>query len=600
MKKLVSFAFVAFLLVSVLGIFSSVSAGSTLNKVVYGYGAMDETSLAKYRADCASRSGTFNECGSFCSDGEDCIKACAYTCEGIPLVKKSDVSYKMRSEKGKIEVEYLGGTAGSEKEYTLKYEEGDESTFQSDLKIKGVSEDKIKVELTHGKEKEVSVLPEDAVKKVFGDEALLDKTVKLEEKVYKNVPRVVYNIDGKHEGKFLGLFKIAARYQGSVDATTGDVLEWDGPWWAFLITGEPDKPIVKGVNEVEVEEESEVFDFNSCFKKTGISTDGIPSECTYQGRTYAEGKPGYKGGDEDVSDYDSCVAAGNLIQETAPPRCMDKNGKTYVQGAGVAFVTIKKTISSFESCMKAGNPVMESYPRQCMTSEGVVFVEMSNSIIPGDSTKNLGAEGVVFSGQTFTGFSGQEVSIGSVSSDKVKLVVKPANTQSKSLVEDTGFLSEGDTYTSRLGTGFSFLVKDIVYAPGASKVVLVRIITDYSSCLASGVKIEKTDKYPFTCKANGITYKRAEFSDSILLPEVKDYVTCVAAGNIIRDEDLKCVTSEGVVYMRDLSSLRPTIGWDYDSCVENGGVIGEFTPQCEIPPCTMVSTCTIREKTYRR
>ncbi|MEM4366749.1 MAG: hypothetical protein QW035_01300 [Candidatus Anstonellales archaeon] len=41
----------------------------------------------------------------------------------------------------------------------------------------------------------------------------------------------------------------------------------------------------------------------------------------------------------------------------------------------VTFVVTKENVSDFESCAAAGYPIMESYPRQCRASDGRLFVE---------------------------------------------------------------------------------------------------------------------------------------------------------------------------------------------------------------------------------
>jgi hypothetical protein len=50
------------------------------NKIVYS----PEQNIDNLRIDCNARGGTFNECGSSCSDdAEVCVMMCALTCEGL-------------------------------------------------------------------------------------------------------------------------------------------------------------------------------------------------------------------------------------------------------------------------------------------------------------------------------------------------------------------------------------------------------------------------------------------------------------------------------------------------------------------------------------
>ena len=60
-------------------------------------------------------------------------------------------------------------------------------------------------------------------------------TIKLKEKVHKNIPRVVYNAEFNEHGRFLGVFKLAMRVNADVDPQTGELLGINRPWWAFLV-----------------------------------------------------------------------------------------------------------------------------------------------------------------------------------------------------------------------------------------------------------------------------------------------------------------------------------------------------------------------------
>jgi hypothetical protein len=298
--------------------------------IIYGPKGVSQDSLDKYRSHCASVGGRFNDCESTCDvpsswDVSDvigplpsspCFSGCdSIRCEYVPKIDK--------------EIEYEYDSDNEKRKYKVKYKDGDEYEIESELKIKDVKEEKIRVEDSHGNIRVVDVLPEDAVNAVF-DSDVENVEIKIEEKVHNNVPKVVYKVNAEnHNGRFLGIFKMKARYEASVDAITGEVLDWKGPWWAFLITGEPQEPVisqesrynseswkeiipescekfydgcnickkggVKCTEKVCIEyerprclDEMEVIDFESCVEVTGISTDGIPSECTYEGVTYVE------------------------------------------------------------------------------------------------------------------------------------------------------------------------------------------------------------------------------------------------------------------------------------------------------------------------
>lgn len=193
---------------------SVVGASGVSSKYVYG--TNDGSPTDKYEIHCKNAGGVFNTCGSSCPEGAPCAAVCVYTCDNIPIIATGDVEFEGS----------LGG-------YHL----------DTDLDVKSGANGKTEVVTSTGVTT-VEILPEEAIVKAFGPESK-NVEVKLEEKTYNNVPAVVYKIEGTHNGKFLGIFKIGARYQAAVDAETGDVLEWNGPWWSFLITGEPDEPVVK-------------------------------------------------------------------------------------------------------------------------------------------------------------------------------------------------------------------------------------------------------------------------------------------------------------------------------------------------------------------
>ena len=115
-----------------------------------------------------------------------------------------------------------------------------------------------------------------------------DLSFELKEKIHNNIPRVIYNIEAKEHGKFLGIFKIAARSITEIDAETGEVLKVRRPWWAFLVRipeisdeGENDEEESGCIGEGE---SAAVYPGNECCEGlTTIGCDG-PGEdgkCEY-------------------------------------------------------------------------------------------------------------------------------------------------------------------------------------------------------------------------------------------------------------------------------------------------------------------------------
>ena len=123
-------------------------------KFVYGTENVPQISLDKYKAHCASVGGTFNACGSLCSDGEVCAKVCALTCENVPVNSDSS-EFKIKEKNGKVEMEYKS----DDSTYKMKYKDGKEYEFESDLKIKNMMGDEIEFENSDGVVGNVKVLP---------------------------------------------------------------------------------------------------------------------------------------------------------------------------------------------------------------------------------------------------------------------------------------------------------------------------------------------------------------------------------------------------------------------------------------------------------
>ena len=61
-------------------------------------------------------------------------------------------------------------------------------------------------------------------------------SIQLRERIHNNVPEVVYNVEANQTGKFLGIFKVALRSNTEVNASNGEVLSVNKPWWSFLVS----------------------------------------------------------------------------------------------------------------------------------------------------------------------------------------------------------------------------------------------------------------------------------------------------------------------------------------------------------------------------
>ena len=116
--------------------------------------------------------------------------------------------------------------------------------IKTKLELKGVTDAEagefLKVILSDGSEQGIKILPEDAMI-IARNNLKIGKgieEIEIREEVHNNVPRAVLHFNSDKTGRFLGLWKIKARFEATIDPETGEVLSSKGPWWAFLLTGE--------------------------------------------------------------------------------------------------------------------------------------------------------------------------------------------------------------------------------------------------------------------------------------------------------------------------------------------------------------------------
>lgn len=99
------------------------------------------------------------------------------------------------------------------------------------------NESELQAVLSNGNTTRIKVLPEQVRERVR--ERLRTRNISnmsLEQVRYRNIPRVVYNIETNQNGRFLGIFKLALKSETQIDPETGEVLDVNRPWWAFLVS----------------------------------------------------------------------------------------------------------------------------------------------------------------------------------------------------------------------------------------------------------------------------------------------------------------------------------------------------------------------------
>lgn len=109
-------------------------------------------------------------------------------------------------------------------------------TFESKVQCEKALIENKTFTLSNGRKAEVKIMPETASTRAIERLGELNFTVQLKEVGKGDDAKVVYELTGNKEGKFLGIFKIIAKVQVQVDAESGNV-KVIKPWWAFLASG---------------------------------------------------------------------------------------------------------------------------------------------------------------------------------------------------------------------------------------------------------------------------------------------------------------------------------------------------------------------------
>jgi len=87
--------------------------------------------------------------------------------------------------------------------------------------------------LSNGRKAEIKIMPDTASETAIAKLGDLGFTIELKEIGKGGDAKVIYELTGNKEGRFLGIFKIIARVKAQVDAETGNV-KVIKPWWSFL------------------------------------------------------------------------------------------------------------------------------------------------------------------------------------------------------------------------------------------------------------------------------------------------------------------------------------------------------------------------------
>jgi len=118
---------------------------------------------------------------------------------------------------------------------------------------------KCSMNLSNGRKAEIKIMPETASEKAIERLGELNFTIQLKEVGKGNETKPIYELTGKKQGKFLGIFKIMERIKAQVDAENGSI-KVIKPWWSFLVADVEKENLIGGCAGVSSENAQECCD----------------------------------------------------------------------------------------------------------------------------------------------------------------------------------------------------------------------------------------------------------------------------------------------------------------------------------------------------
>ncbi|HIH86349.1 MAG TPA: hypothetical protein HA304_00390 [Methanosarcinales archaeon] len=98
--------------------------------------------------------------------------------------------------------------------------------------------------LSNGRNAEIKIMPDTAsqtaLQRLNLRNCTEDCSIELKEANIGNQVRAVYNVQAQRNSKVFGIFNARMQVQAQVDAETGELIQVNKPWWAFLAV-EPDE-----------------------------------------------------------------------------------------------------------------------------------------------------------------------------------------------------------------------------------------------------------------------------------------------------------------------------------------------------------------------
>ncbi len=134
------------------------------------------------------------------------------------------IRIKIESKDGSIKIKRVVEVEGAE--------------IESDLEIAEEFEDdeiKLKANLSNGNKQDIKIMPDRASEIALEKLRIKNFTIELKEVGKDDDLKAVYVAEGNEGGKFLGIFKVKLKLEAQIDSETGEVINFDRPWWAFLV-----------------------------------------------------------------------------------------------------------------------------------------------------------------------------------------------------------------------------------------------------------------------------------------------------------------------------------------------------------------------------
>jgi len=127
-----------------------------------------------------------------------------------------------------------------------------ETELELDDEIEG-NETNIGAMLSNGRRAEIKIMPNTASEVALERLRAMNFTVELKEVRERNEVRAVYSVEAEKQGRFLGVFKTRVKFESHVDPETGELLNVNKPWWAFLVAGEDSDQTLSEETSTETE-----------------------------------------------------------------------------------------------------------------------------------------------------------------------------------------------------------------------------------------------------------------------------------------------------------------------------------------------------------